>query len=92
MTQVARVCARAGCEGSLEGRRRDAVYCSASCRSAARHQRDDLAVRRRARDVLDALPPELRTCVEDMALARALHRGDLVTIRLRPVVEARAGK
>jgi len=85
-----RVCAH--CGGSLEGRRRDAVYCSASCRSAARHHRNDLSVQKRARDALDALPPQLRTCVEDLALARALHRGDLVTIRLRPVVEARVGR
>jgi hypothetical protein len=80
VTQMARAYAGPGCHGSLEGRRRDAVYCSASCRSRARHHRNDLSVQRRASEVLDALPPGLRTFAEDVA--RAVLRGAEITIRM----------
>lgn len=80
------------CHASIDGRRRDAVYCSASCRSRARHHPDELAVRRRASEAQDALPSGLRTFTDDLARvqARALRAGVEVTIRLRPAGGGRA--
>jgi hypothetical protein len=81
-----RTCALPWCQTSLEQRRRDCVYCSASCRSRARHHRNELSVRRRASEAQDALPSGLRTFTEDLARvqARALRAGVEMTIRMRP--------
>lgn len=70
--QVARLCTGPGCQGSLDGRRSHALHCSASCQSAARHQRNKETVQKRAGEAGDALPSRVRTFAEELARVQAL--------------------
>ena len=81
----------AWCGGSLDGKRRHARYCDASCRSAARHHQPEKTVRKRAQLVLAAPPPQLRRFVEDLELARSLSRARKPAVdRPEPVVRSPA--
>jgi hypothetical protein len=61
----------AWCGGSLEGKRSPARYCSASCRSAARHRHSEETVQKRAQTGLVPVP-RMRTFAQDVELARSL--------------------